>query len=306
MNNNSQQKLYYPKNEIRLVGFLSDLQIDDLPRDQNGNLGLRVKKARFHNDDGVFLSLSGTRIPQFSKSGQLRGDYVSLQNARNLKRFELEGREGADLVTVTGEYNENIYVNQGGQLICREAIRVRNIYKASSDTPHAADLSIEGFIQTINPTEDGGLEVRIITPKFGSAVPVRFKVRPDLAGDFEGAFMPQQTGIFNLVFTTRIEQTAPTGGIGVQRTKGKKRTELVCLGTEGGAIPEGHEAYISPEYAAELLSKREARIQEMQAAGYMGSRTANIGIKTPSPVSAPAVSTSSSDLDDWGDDELPF
>lgn len=198
-------------------------------------------------------------------------------------------------VDCVGSITDNPYVSSDGQL--REATDF-NIQLFGDFDTYAAEIDLEGFIHSIKDETKGEEEVatgrqrmRLISrDMFGNMLDFKSVVIPEelVEAVSENGYEKGATATFYITLTLsqNVNNAPKNGGIGEQRVSGgKPYLEWVITGADPVIDSESEQA-LEPKLIKAAMVERQAHLDEVKAAGYLGN-------KGNTPSTAPASTRNS-------------
>lgn len=283
-------------NEVHLIGKLASFEANSI-NTKNGP-ALKVRGEVMVNTTKIQFD---TFISQYNKDGSQRKNYNDFYSlASNAKSIASVGLEDADVVDVVGSIVPRDYVSRDGRLKTGFSIQGDFIYKVTGDYKPTATVAFEGFIKGSKP-ENQGLKVNVFGLNYrDAAVPFSFYVPSDLVDEYEVGYYDNQTAVFYIDIKSMTSAPKPApGGIGVQRTTGRSRTEYVLAGASVAMSDDEPDA-IPLEKMQEALAARKAYLKDLEEKGYRGKAASASANR---PVGLGSVPQPNMNADD---DELDF
>lgn len=297
-------------NNVKLRGTLAELEVKE-GTNKNGIPYISLKGAVRFGETGVETKRFRTYVQAQNANGNENKTYPDIKKWADEAISEVDNKELATTVTITGSLEANDYVSPSEELVETVEINAKffNEFKETEDDP--ASVDVEGYIKAIademkNDEPTGRKRVTLITTDFfRNAVVVKNIIVPaDLAESFCDMYDVGDTAVLYLSYLLHKGEAKPkkTTGLGKQRTtEGRDYLELVLVGADA---PEDVKEPIEKKVVKILMEERAQKLEDLKEEGYQGGATAESASKTKKTTSK--KTSTKVTADDIDDDDIPF
>lgn len=228
------------------------------------------------------------------KNGEDNKSYATIKKWAMRVKSIADDPDNATWADLTGSMATNDYVNREGKLV--EGYRYQMSF-ISDFKNYACTLDLEGYLSGVRDEMRGQGDDEVATGRKVLRLFSRNRIGTDLIdykriivpkellSDFEdGGFEPGCTSTFYITFTPTQSSAPKKAGIGQQRvTEGRAYTEPILTGADLPVDEDSREA-LSTSLMKAALNERKTHLQEIEAAGYLGSSSDSSGTTSaPAP-----------------------
>lgn len=277
---NEQIKLRELANGVSISGVLKEVNLEIKPNKKDPRVKQIMGNIVVMVNDQVRGVIHEHEINLFAKEGgKLYKGYVTIMN--EYKPADQYGAANADLVTVTGSLDENVYVSNG---TLKEFNRIRGLFVNRVDAleKHEAVAQLEVYIQSISDREvlqdgvgvpNGELNITALTVGYNNSVSKigKIVVPANLADVIRENYIVGSTGKLNFEIVNYVEQTkveqdpmAASEGFGMQVEVSTAKTYHRQFTVIGGFPPYYDERAISEDDARLMNQIRNVKIEEIK------------------------------------------
>lgn len=287
------------KNNVEVIGTLKSLSLEEKTSKNGkemiiGNVVVEVKDGDKVNN--VFMNVLQMK---FKKDGvTVQKPFTSLQTVMSeYKTIDDHGRENADVVRITGQYDVNEYYTEEGEFRSRKQLRTRFFNRLDDkEVAQKALVSIDLVVKSIQDEIDadglvtGRLKVNGFNVGYnGKYIPLDdLIVNEDLAQPFRQLYFEGTTGLVtiqvnNYAETEIVEVEQPAHGFGSTEKVEDKIVnnyvnEYVII---GGDIPYNGTSELLPEDIEEAEKARKVDLQAMKSNMSAPAQPTGFGSKAP-------------------------
>ena len=287
------------KNNVEVIGTLKSLSLEEKTSKNNkemiiGNVVVEVKDGDKVNN--VFMNVLQMK---FKKDGvTVQKPFTALQTVMNeYKTIDDHGRENADVVRITGQYDVNEYYTEEGEFRSRKQLRTQFFNRLNDkEVAQKALVSIDLVVKSIQDEVDsdglvtGRLKVNGFNVGYnGKYIPLDdLIVNEDLAQPFRQLYFEGTTGLVTIQVNNYaeieiVEVEQPAHGFGSTEKVEDKIVnnyvnEYVII---GGDIPYNGTSELLPEDIEEAEKARKVDLQAMKSNMSAPAQPTGFGSKAP-------------------------